>query len=180
MSNAREGATVLETSRLRLRCMMSEDVDELLRIFADPVAMQYYPSTRDRLQVEDWVRWTQDNYRRFGVGLWVVEAKDTGAFLGQCGIVPQTVHDVVEWEIGYLFVRAHWGHGYATEAARACRDHGFLRLGAPHLISLINPANTPSIAVARRNGMHVRERALFHQQEVDVYVITRAEWVALT
>jgi ribosomal-protein-alanine N-acetyltransferase len=74
--------------------------------------------------------------------------------------------------------REMWGNGFATEAARACRDYGFQQLNAAYLISLIRPENLPSRRVAERNGMTVWKQidrvGLLH----DVYRVRREEWVA--
>jgi RimJ/RimL family protein N-acetyltransferase len=170
----------LETERLVLRAMQAEDVDHLLRIFSDPVAMRHYPSLIDPAGTRAWIQRTRSNYRRYGFGFWVVERKADRAFLGQCGIIPQTVDGTVEPEVAYLFVRDFWGQGYATEAAKACRDWGFEHLDVPRLISIISPANVPSIHVAERNGMRpvstlMRPTGILH----DVYAITRADWLLL-
>ncbi|NMP23191.1 GNAT family N-acetyltransferase [Sulfobacillus harzensis] len=168
---------VIETERLYLRRMHAGDLEALMEIFSDPVAMQYYPRTRSRVEVKDWIHWTENNYRDYGVGLWIVESKDTGTILGQCGIIPQAIHEPVqEWEVGYLFIRRHWGHGYATEAARACRDYAFTHLAADHAISIINPLNQPSIKVAERNGMTRREVTRWRDHSVAIYQITREAW----
>ncbi len=146
--------TLLETERLRLRWMVPEDVDNLLRILSDPVAMKHYPQTYDRNEVEQlWIARNFVRYERDGHGFFMCERKETGEFLGMGGQLMQEIDGVNGLEVGYLFVRAHWGHGYATEAARALRDHGFRTYPIPHIISIINPLNTPSIAVAQRNGM---------------------------
>ncbi len=164
---------VLSTARLQLRRMKETDVEHLMQIFSDPVAMQYYSRTRDRSEVESWVQWTLRNYATWGIGLWIVE-DPAGKFLGQCGIIPQQIQpDATEFEVGYLFARAFWGHGYATEAARACRDWGFQYLDTSHLISIINPENLPSIAVARRNGMVWRETTSWQSHTVSIYTISR-------
>ncbi|MHB1955428.1 MAG: GNAT family N-acetyltransferase [Sulfobacillus sp.] len=170
----------IDTARLQLRTMTEHDVDDLLRIFSDPVAMQYYPRTRTRDEVKEWIFRTMEDYRRFGVGMWVIEDKTDKSFLGQCGIVPQEVHEgTVEYEIGYLLVSQFWGKGYATEAARACRNWGFEHLTVPHFISIINPRNSPSIRVAERNGMALREYAEWRDKTVAIYAITRSDWKAL-
>ena len=64
-------------------------------------------------------------------------------------------------EVGYHFRRDHWGHGYATEAARACMEYAFRQLAAEKVVSLILPENLPSRRVAERNGMQV-ERQVLH------------------
>lgn len=85
---------VLRTDRLILRQMGREDVPLLQQIFADPVAMKYYPSTKDKQETLEWIEWNLRNYEECGAGLWIVENRINGDFLGQCGIVPQIVEGV--------------------------------------------------------------------------------------
>ena len=158
--------------------MTFDDADHLARIFLDPVAMRHYPSLIDRPGTLSWIERTTTNYQKYGFGFWVVERAADGAFLGQCGLIPQTVHETVEPEVAYLFVREHWGNGYATEAARACRDWGFTHLDVPRLISVISIHNAPSIRVAERNGMAPvdaiqKPTGVPHR----VYAISREEWL---
>jgi RimJ/RimL family protein N-acetyltransferase len=84
-----------------------------------------------------------------------MELKSTGEFLGDCGVTVQLVDAVEELEIGYHLRRDRWGHGYATEAAQACRDWSFAHRNMDHVISLIRPENMPSRSVAERNGMTI-------------------------
>jgi RimJ/RimL family protein N-acetyltransferase len=160
--------------------MTMADAHSLLRIFSDPIAMQYYPSTKNADQTRQWIKWTLANYRQQGCGLWIVLRRADGEFLGQCGVVPMDVNGTFAFEVGYLFVRALWGHGYATEAARACRDWGFRHLDTDSLISLPDSRNQPSIRVAQRVGMVFRERIVWHGKNTDVYGITRDQWAAVS
>ncbi|MFV8827815.1 GNAT family N-acetyltransferase [Alkalihalobacterium sp. APHAB7] len=145
--------TILGTERLILRKMTDQDEDHLMKIFSDPIAMQYYTSTKTREDARKWINWNIKNYEKHQSGLWMCELKDTGTFVGQCGIVPQIVDGQEEMEIGYLFVRDYWGEGFATEAASAVRDYGWNKLQLSRLISMIYKYNTPSIKVAERIGM---------------------------
>lgn len=165
------------TSRLSFRELTSEDIDNLQLIFADPVAMEHYPSTKSVAETQQWIDWCRRNYETRGHGLWAVCLQGTDKFIGQCGLVPQNIRNQDEIEIGYLFCRSHWGHGYATEAAVACREYGFSELAATKLVSFINPANEPSKRVAVRIGMTL-ERVLSAsenrwQKEVCVYAAHR-------
>jgi [ribosomal protein S5]-alanine N-acetyltransferase len=76
-------------------------------------------------------------------------------------------------EVGYHLHRDQWGHGYATEAARACLDYAFRDLGAAEVVSLIRPENLPSRRVGERNGMTVDKQILFHGLPHLLYVMKR-------
>ncbi|MBM7572400.1 GNAT family N-acetyltransferase [Aquibacillus albus] len=163
----------IETERLRLRDMKENDKDNLLEIFSDPIAMKYYPSTKNEEETVRWITWTRNNYRKFGVGLWVVEDKDTGKFLGQCGIVPQKIDGEVQMEIGYSFLREVWGRGFATEAARACKEYGIGTLELTRIISLIDPENTASIKVANRIGMVFEKNIMKWGKTLALYAVEK-------
>ncbi|MEH7387957.1 GNAT family N-acetyltransferase [Bacillus sp. JJ1521] len=163
---------VICTERLILRKMTKDDTRNLMDIFSDPVAMRYYPSTKKESDTNEWIKWTLKNYDEYGVGLWIVEDKVTGEFLGQCGIVPQEVDGVMEMEIGYLFVRRVWGKGYATEAALACKNYGFERLKLNRMVSLPDVNNIPSVKVAERIGMQEIKTINKWGKEVYVYSVS--------
>jgi RimJ/RimL family protein N-acetyltransferase len=85
-----------------------------------------------------------------GYGMWAVELKDSGEFVGRVGL-----HHPEGWpdlEIGWMLMPAQRRHGYATEAARAALDFTFSTLKAPRAISLIRLENAVSERVARRLG----------------------------
>ena len=77
-------------------------------------------------------------------------------------MLTQSVDDVPELEIGYHFLPQHWGKGYAAEAAIACKRYAFDNGITPSVISLIDPDNHRSQAVATRNGM-TREKLTTHR-----------------
>lgn len=166
-------APMLITERLILRKMNQEDASHLLQIFSDPEAMRSYPSTKNENETREWINWTLNNYAKYGVGLWIVEDKATGDFLGQCGIVPQEVDGEIKMEIGYLFVRRAWGKGYATEAAKACKKYGFEHLNQSEMISLVDVHNIPSAKVAERIGMSVKKKINKWEKEILVYSVSK-------
>jgi [ribosomal protein S5]-alanine N-acetyltransferase len=166
---------VIETNRMVLRRMEMSDVDDLMGIFSDPVAMRYYPSTKTRREAKDWVRWTLSSYRDHGFGQWVAILKDSGEFAGQCGLTIQEVEGKEEVEIGYLFLRKFWGRGLATEAAMASRDHGFHTLGYGRLVSLIDPRNLPSRRVAEKVGLTLEGEIRKWNKKICVYAIGKDE-----
>jgi len=157
----RSSTATLETPRLILRPLTRDDVDAIFAIIGDPIAMQYYPRSFTR---EDAVEWIDRNLRRYendGHGIMALVLKRTGEVIGDCGIARQIVEDEPMLEVGYHLLRDHWGHGYATEAARVCIDYALRDLGAEKVVALIRPENVPSRRVAERNGMQA-ERQVMH------------------
>ena len=88
--------------------------------------------------------------------------------IGQCGLTMQNWKDGEVLEIGYLFERAYWHKGYATEAAQACKKYAFETLNAAEVCSIIRDTNTASQNVAIRNGMTVKDKWIKHYKGVDM------------
>jgi len=151
---------ILETPRMVLRKLNEGDVDYLQCIFSDSKAMQFYPGTKSISETKDWIRKQRERYKKNGYGLWACHLKDTGEFVGQCGLVFwENINGNEEVEIGYLFVQSHWKKGLATEAAKACLNYAHKKLEKNRFISLIRPENMPSRRVAERVGMCVEKEA---------------------
>lgn len=170
----------LATPRLLLRELVPADEDAIFRMLSDPEAMRYFPSTYDREGARAWIARNQQRYADAGHGLWAVTLRESGEVLGDCGVVWQQVDGAREAEVGYHFLRDHWGHGYASEAARACRDWAFRHLDVPRVISLVRPENQPSARVAQRNGMSIAGHTVRAGLPHHVYAITRQDWQRLT
>jgi RimJ/RimL family protein N-acetyltransferase len=151
---------VLETSRLLLRRYKVEDITALHPIFSDPTTMEFYPAPFSFEQTQNWIQRNIDRYENDGYGLWAVCLKDTGECIGDCGLIKQQVDDEMEVEIGYHISKKHWSKGYASEAARACKEYGFHQLGLDKLICIIDPRNIASIRVAEKIGF-IREKEVF-------------------
>lgn len=167
----------IETDHLILRDMTENDRDALAAILADAETMKYYPRPYDEAGVRRWLDWTFENYRKHGFGLWAVTLKETGEFIGDCGITMQPVHG--EWlpEIGYHINRAYWRQGYASEAAAACIALAFERFGFPAVYSYMSAANEPSWRTAMKNGMtFVEEYDDPGNTRTRVYRIDREMW----
>jgi ribosomal-protein-alanine N-acetyltransferase len=164
---------ILETERLLLREFVPDDIDALAAVISDPETMRFYPEPRDRAGVESWIERNRGRYRDDGHGLWAMVLKSSGEVVGDCGLTRQTVDGVDEIEIGYHVRRDLWGRGLAPEAAAACRDYGFERLGAKQLISLIRPENLPSRRVAEKVGLSLWKEVVWRNLPHCVYVIHR-------
>ncbi len=165
----------LETGRLNFRELTPADVANLQKIFSDPVAMEFYPSTKSKAETLEWIDWNIQSYQESGFGLWALIDKGSGEFVGQAGLIlQQNVDGADETEIVYLLERKYWGNGFATEAASSCRDLAFSRFDCERVISLIDPKNFPSIRVAGRIGMVLEKNVQRWGKTVDVYFQSRA------
>lgn len=170
--------TIIETERLVLRELTEPDHAGLFELYQDPEVHRFIggpPAPFEEFMAAARERWPT-YYREHGFGLWATVRKADGALLGRVGLLAQEIDGRREVEVGYALGRPFWGHGYALEAARACRDWAFRNLGVPHVISLILPENERSIRVAERNGMTLWKMADYKQHRVRVYRVTREEW----
>jgi [ribosomal protein S5]-alanine N-acetyltransferase len=154
---------VLETARLRLRPFAADlsDLMPLNAIQADADHMRYYPHPFAVNETRDWIERAISHNERFGFGLWAIEDRHTGEFLGNCGPVHQTVDEEDEIELGWSVTPARARQGIASEAALACRHHCLGTLGLPYVIALVRPENAPSRGVAERIGMTVWKETTF-------------------
>jgi [ribosomal protein S5]-alanine N-acetyltransferase len=146
---------ILETERLVLRRLTMDDLDALAALYRDPEVRRWFPDgTRTYEETREELAWVIDVYYvRYGYGLWATILKETGAFIGRCGLLPWEIEGRTEVEVAYLLDRTYWGRGLATEAARAIADHAFATLPVDRLICLVDPGNEASRAVATRIGM---------------------------
>lgn len=146
----------LTTDRLRLRAWRSEDRGPFADLNADPEVMEYFPSVLSRSESDDLVDRIEDRMAESGWGLWAVEVADGPEFIGFVGINPVPFDEVFTpaVEVGWRLARAHWGNGYAPEAARAALAFGFDVVGLDHIVSFTALPNERSQSVMRKIGMH--------------------------
>lgn len=145
--------TVCETSRLILRHFTRDDLAPLAAMHLDPEVSRFIGGVKTveqtRQRLDQWLA----EYEHYGFSKWAVVLRSTGELIGRCGLSLERFDNIDEWELGWTFARAHWGNGYATEAAAAAMEHSFRVIGLKKLISLIRPGNVASVRVAERIGM---------------------------
>lgn len=159
---------ILETKRLILREMTQDDLPALQGILQDEETMYAYNGAFDEAETQAWLDRQLSRYAQYGFGLWAVVLKESGGMIGQCGLTMQPWCGDEVLEVGYLFNRAFWHHGYATEAARGCMEYAFDLLGAREVCSIIRETNLPSRRVAERNGMTMRDTWVKHYRGIDM------------
>lgn len=146
---------MLETPRLRLREFRPDDAEALFRLNSDLDVMRYTGDAPfvDPASARHFLK--HYSYAPEGLGRWAVTNRETGEFMGFCGLKrADTAGDV---DLGFRLFRQHWAAGYATEAGKACLQAGFERFGLDVIIGRVMRENGPSISVLQKLGMTYRE-----------------------
>ena len=176
----RSKIVIIETNRLILREYTLDDFDNLYEIVSDPETMRHYPKPFDEERTRDWIEWNLENYKNYGFGLWVVTLKETGEFIGDCGISIQNIDWELLPEIGYHIHKKYWRRGFGSEAARAVRDWAFENTDYNCIYSYMKYTNVGSYSTAIANGMRkVKEYKDEKNKTSYAYAITRDEWKLL-
>jgi len=139
----------LASERLLLRAFRDTDLDPYAAFWASEAA-RFVGGPCGRADAWRRMAMYAGHWLLRGYGIWALEERGSGAFLGQAGLwFPE---GWPEPEIHWLLMGEATGRGYATEAARRVRDHARDELGWTTVVSCIDPANLPSIRVAERLG----------------------------
>ena len=169
---------ILETERLILREYREDDFDGLYKLLSDPITMKHYPKPYDENGTRRWLSWSFDNYKKYGFGLWAAQIKETGEFIGDCGITMQNIDGEILPEIGYHVYRDYQGRGYGKEAARGVRDWFFLNTDYDAVYSYMKYTNEPSYKTAISYGCkQVGEYKDDVNEITKIFAITREEWL---
>jgi len=163
----------IETRRLTLRPLDRGDLDAISDLLGDAEALEHWGPPLDRAGAEAWIERNLARYEDVGFGRCAVLLRETGELVGDCGLVPTSVEDVAEVELGWNVTRAQRGRGIATEAAAAWRDHAFAALGLPRIVSMIGERNLPSRRVAVKLGLRLERPALWDGGPMLMYSLAR-------
>jgi [ribosomal protein S5]-alanine N-acetyltransferase len=148
---------ILETKRLILRHLSTNDLDDLFKLYSDTEIRKYYPEGVLTLEeTKEELEWFLNGHPEYPeLGLWATVHKETGKFIGRCGLLAWEIDGKLETEIGYMLDKSFWHQGLATEAAQGIMKYGFEELNLSRLICLMHPENIASQRVAQRIGMTI-------------------------
>ena len=188
---AGDGVVEQCTERLLLRGFQDRDRDAFAAMNADPEVMAHFPEPYDRARSDAFVDRIQACWAERGWGLWALERTDSGAFIGYTGLWPAEFEApfTPAVEVGWRLARAHWGHGFATEAAHAALRFGFEDAGPAEIVSFTSVGNERSWRVMERIGMVRDPAGDFEHPSVPVgspvrphvlYRLDRTRWEHLT
>ncbi|WP_052466942.1 GNAT family N-acetyltransferase [Psychroserpens damuponensis] len=167
-----------ESNRLQFRRVKKDDYNLWLPLFKEKNVDKFLGMPTGLSQKEQCDFWFNKVWHRYENNLGGMNAlidKATGHFIGQAGLLIQTVDHEKRLEVGYSILPEFWGQGYAQEAAKTCRDFCFKNEFSNHLISMMHVDNIASEMVAIKNGMSLEKQV----DEFKVFSMTRAEWLLL-
>ncbi len=169
-----------ETKRLRFRPVSHSDFFEWLPFFADDRAWKHWSGERQSPE-EECHKWYARQAERYSNNLGGMNAlihKQSGKLVGHAGLLVQEVDGQPELEVAYSILPQYWHQGYATEAARACRDFAFNHRLADSLISIITLTNIASQRVALRNLMKPEKETLYRGNRVLIFRVSRQDTIS--
>lgn len=170
----------LETTRLVIRTFEPRDADPWLALVSDPEVRRFLPPgpvpTLEDLHAAIERRHAME--REHGYAMWAIDLKETGEFVGQCGLQP-VERTGPEVELAYHFTRVLWNQGYATEAAIAVLAYGLGPVGLDRVIAIVMPENVRSWRVMEKAGMRFVGTATYYGiVGLKQYVAEREWWRA--
>jgi len=143
---------VLSTERLALRPVTADDHPALLAHWTAPDVRRFLfdGAALSAAEVTETIEESIRDFAASGYGIWLIELGSRTGLVGTAGLRPLEESGL---EIFYSLAPGAWGHGYATEAARAVVEYGFGPLGLPEVLAEVDEGNAASVAVVRRLGM---------------------------
>ena len=178
-----------QSPRLVLRAWDPGDLEALAEMHDNFAVMRHFPAMLTRAQSDALAARWQAGLDEKGWGVWAVELRETGEFLGAIGLAEPRFYcpDVPHAEVLWRLKRVAWGRGYASEGATACLEFGFEQLGLQEIVSFTALTNARSKKVMERIGMHDAHADFDHPglppghrlSRHCLYRITRQEWDVL-
>ena len=168
----------IRTERLLLRAWRESDLDPYARMCSDSEVMRHLPRVLDREESEEQIASFVRGWEERELGIWAVEHRATGAFVGFIGLMHQEgwrerEHKI---EVGWRLERSFWGRGLATEGARASLRYGFEEMDLESIISITLAENAASRRVMEKAGLTSRGGTSWKGYEVVWYAVDREEW----
>lgn len=161
---------VLETERLYLRELSSNDAEDLAQVLCDPDSMKYYPQPFDIEGVKNWISRNIRRYEIYGYGLWGIVLRESDRLIGDCGVTIQNIDNELLPEIGFHVIPSCCRMGYASEAGKAVLSFCNATYKISKFYSYCARDNIPSIRTMERIGMEFHKKYFADGKEKTVYI----------
>ena len=161
--------TILETERLLIRQLSTEDAGFILELLNEPSFIRNI-GDRGVRTIEGAnayiVNGPVASYAKNGFGLYLVKLKETDESIGMCGLIKRdTLEDV---DIGYAFLPKFWSKGYAFESARAVKEYAKNTIGLNRIVAIVDPENGGSIRVLEKIGLQFEKMVRLSEDDIDL------------
>jgi RimJ/RimL family protein N-acetyltransferase len=160
---------VLETERLFLRQLSTDDAAFILALLNEPSFIQNI-GDRGVRTLEDarsyLLQGPLASYARHGFGLYLVLLKETEQPIGMCGLIKRD--SLADVDIGYAFLPLFWSKGYAVESAQAVKAYAGEVVGLKRLVAITDPANQGSIRVLEKLGFRFEKMVRLPADDIDL------------
>ena len=150
-----------QTARLRLTRIAPTDLDDLIRMYADPQVMATLGGVRTTDQVAHYFEQQMTHWEQHGFGFWMMRDINSGQFIGRGGLRYAVVEGQTEIEVGYGLMSEFWGRGLATELARESVRVGIVEMKVPELVCFTLTTNLASRRVMEKAGFRYERDFLY-------------------
>ncbi len=166
---------ILQTPRLLLRELNIKDAQNFYELNRNPNVIKFTGDLPfDSVSAAEKFLKNYKDYEKNGFGRWAVIEKESGEFLGWCGLK----FDGKETDIGFRFFEEHWNKGFATESAKACLEYGFEELGLAEIIGRAMKENLGSVKVLEKIGLKFIKEMEFELHPGVLYRIQKDEFIS--
>ncbi len=160
---------ILESQRLSLRQFSSDDAEFILELLNEPSFIHFIGDRKIR-SLDGAKVYIKNgpvaSYAQHGFGLYLVELKETGDFIGMCGLIKRDTLDDVD--IGYAFLPKFWSKGYAVESALAVKEYARKVVGLKRIVAITDPQNMASIRVLEKIGMTFEKMIKLSEDDIEL------------
>ena len=171
----------IETDRLLMRDLTEEDAEGMFEMDSDPEVHTFLgkkPITTLE-EAKNAIAFIKNQYIENGIGRWAVVEKEGGEFIGWSGF--KFITDVMNertgfYDLGYRFLKKHWGKGYASETAIASLNHGFTVLDYEEIAGIADVEHTASNAILKKVGLIKRNEFIYDGTLHNFYSLTKEEF----
>ncbi|PIE46210.1 MAG: GNAT family N-acetyltransferase [Gammaproteobacteria bacterium] len=168
---------MIKTKRLILRNWQASDRQHFAEMNADTEVMQFFPKMLTKEESNAQIGRMQAKHEQNGWGAWAVVVKKTGEFIGMVGLneveIDNAIPETPFVEIAWRLRKAHWGKGYAFEAATACLDYAFNTLRLENIYAFTALINEPSRRLMEKLGMHNTHQDFNHPKVAKGHILER-------